>query len=337
MKILVTGASGFVGTHLCTYLLAKDLTLRILLLPHEKNPSFVTENVEVFRGDLTDSESLRGIFEGIELVYHLGAWATFYGKKKNFFGTIVDGTRNMFLEAEHELEVHQDQKLRFVYISSFAALGLGRHFKGLDETAPLQKCGVYYSDAKRVAEEVVQEFTKTTSVKERFEYVIIRPSNVIGPGSVHVVGAVDAFMDNNFRFVDEGKWPAALTYIDNLIDGFYLAGNLPNAAGEIYFLRDNYDDITWKKYQEEIGELVGGKSRGSLPFKFAWVMTGILEFIFRVLNIKSPYTKVTIGLVGRDLSVDSSKARKELGWKTRVSYEEGMEKIKKWIKETYNG
>ncbi len=336
MNILVTGASGFIGSHLCPYLLSKGHTLRILLLPQEKEPSFITNKVEIFRGDLTNPESLRGIMEGIELVYHLGAWATFYGKKKQFYGTIVDGTRNLLLETEHELKLNKKQKLRFVYISSFTAMGLGRHLRGFDETAIPEKCGIFYADAKRIAEGVVQKFASNTTVRKRFEYVIIRPANVIGPGSVHVTGTVDAFLKNNLRFVDHGKWPAALTYIDNLVDGFYLAGTVPYAAGETYFLRDEFDDsITWKKYQEEIGSVIGGKSRGNMPFKFAWVLTGILETIFRLLNIKSPYTKVTIGLVGRDLSVNSSKARSQLGWKTRVSYEQGMTKIKNWIKEFY--
>jgi dihydroflavonol-4-reductase len=335
MKILVTGASGFIGSHLCKYLLSEGHPLRILLLPKESEPDFIQDNVEIFRGDITKPESLRRIFEGVDLVYHLAAWAVFYGKKKQFYGTIVDGTYNLLLELESELQIHQKRKIRFVFISSFTAMGLGRHFTGLDETAPPRKCGVYYADAKRIAEGVVQDFAAQIPLSDRFEYVIIRPANVIGPGSVHVTGTVEAFLRNNLRFVDHGKWPSALTYIDNLIDVFYLAGTLPQAAGQIYFLRDDYDQISWKQYQEEIGSIIGGKSRGSMPFKFAWILTGILESIFRLFNIKSPYTKVTIGIVGRDLSVDSSKARKELGWKTSVSYEDGMKIIKEWIKKTY--
>ncbi len=338
MKILVTGASGFIGSHLCPFLLSKGHKLRILLLPHEPDPPFMAENIEIFRGDLTISESLQGIFEEIDLVYHLAAWAVFYGKKHQFYGTIVDGTHNLLLEVEHELEVHKEQRIRFMYISSFTALGLGRHFVGLDETATLQKCGVFYADAKRIAEGIVQEFANSTPTKERFEYVILRPANVIGPGSVHVTGTVDAFLKNNMRSIDHGKWPSCLTFIDNLLDGFYLAGTLPQAASQIYHLRDgeSFNDVTWKQYQEDIGSVVGGKFRGNMPFKIAWVLTGVLEAIFRFLNIKSPYTKVTIGIIGRDLSVDSSKARQELGWKTKISYSEGMKRIKEWIKVTYN-
>ena len=338
MKILVTGASGFIGSHLCSFLLSKGHSLRILLLPHEDEPLFMTPEVDVFRGDLTKPESLQGIFQNMDLTYHLAAWAVFYGKKKQFYGTIVDGTSNLLLELEHELEMHKESKHRFVYISSFTALGLGRHFVGLDETAVPQKCGVFYADAKRLAEGVVQNFATTTVVKGRFEYVIIRPANVIGPGSIHVTGTVDAFLKNNLRFIDHGKWPSCLTYIDNLLDGFYLAGTVPQATGQTYHLRDgdSFNNVTWKQYQEDIGSVIGGKSRGSLPFKLAWVLTGILEALFRLFNVKSPYTKVTMGIVGRDLSVDSSKARKELGWKTRVPYSEGMEKIKEWIKVTYN-
>jgi len=73
-----------------------------------------------------------------------------------------------------------------------------------------------------------------------------------------------------------------------------------------------------------------------MPFKFAWILTGVLETIFRILNIKSPYTKVTVCIVGRNLNADSSKTRKQLGWKTQVSYSEGMEKIKEWILKTYH-
>ena len=233
MKVLVTGASGFIGSHLCPVLLGNGHNLRILLLPGEKVPAYIPEKVEICYGNLLQPESLKGICKDVELVYHLAARVAFYGKKKDFYGIIIDGTQNLLNEVKDELISNPERFIRFIYTSSFAALGLGRHFKGLDETATPQKCNVYYGDAKRIAETRVQNFAENPEIKDQFEYVIVRPSNVIGPGSVHVSGIIETYLANNFRYVDHGKHLSCVTYIDNMIDGFILVGSKPAAKNQI--------------------------------------------------------------------------------------------------------
>ena len=132
MNALVTGATGFIGSVLVRDLTAKGHHVRALVLPGEKTDALEKQGARIVRGDLTDPGSLRGICDGIDTVFHLAGRVTDWGTKKQFYTAIYDATENLLQEAA-------GKAARFVYASSIAAMGMGRHLKGVKETDPAAK------------------------------------------------------------------------------------------------------------------------------------------------------------------------------------------------------
>ncbi|SHJ84968.1 Nucleoside-diphosphate-sugar epimerase [Desulfatibacillum alkenivorans DSM 16219] len=321
MKALVTGATGFMGAKLCKALAGQGDEIRALIFPGEDYSHIAQWISEIRTGDITDISTLRGAADGVDVVYHLAARVVDYGTREDFFGPILDGTRNM-------LEVSADKAGRFVYISSICACGTGKHLKGRKESDPCQKTGVFYGDAKMEAEVLVKGF------ESRFSggAVIVRPSNVIGPRSVWVAEVGSIIQGGGFAYFDRGRHGAGLLFIDNLVDGILLCGSEKKAAGQTYFFCDDYN-LLWRRYLDDLAAMVGGKIRMNIPFGLAWLLGSIFEKIALATKTRPFITRHAVGLMGRDCEVDTSKAKAELGWKTRASYADATQEIHTWVKE----
>jgi len=321
VKSLVTGATGFIGAKLVHALAEKGDEIRVLAFPGE-DCSHIREYVhEIKEGDITRPETLIGLGDGMDAVYHLAARVLDYGTREQFYGPILGGTRNM-------VEACADRADRFVFVSSICACGTGRHMKGMTEKDLCKRTGVFYGDAKLEAEEIVKSYSS------RFPngYVIVRPSNVTGPGSVFVAELGRRFQESSVPLLDQGKYSASLLYIDNLVDGLLLVGRREEASCQTFFFRDDWQ-VTWKEYLTDVSAMLGKKPRGSLPFSLAWALGFLSEKITQPLGLRPVLTRHSVGLMGRDNDVDITKARAELGWETRITYEQAMNEIRAWVEE----
>ncbi len=319
MKALVTGAAGFIGSSLTPELLKRDIDVRGLVLPGENPERLEAQGVEVRTGDITDPGSIRGLCRGIDIVFHLAGRIAYWGPRRLFFESIVEGTRNVLDEASGKVT-------RFVYASSVCALGSDRHLLGLGEEDPVRKTGIPYADAKQEAEKVVWEYHDKGAVKG----TVFRPANVVGPGSVWVRDTVDSFLNSSVPLFDHGRYSASLVYVDNLVDGIIRAGTLGVGAGRTYHFRDDWD-VTWKEYLTDLGAMVGKRPAASLPFRLVWPVSFLFEKTMSELNRKPPATRHIVGLMGRDNDILNARAKQELGWETKVSYKEAMERIEAWV------
>ncbi len=324
MKALVTGATGFIGSVIVKRLLGEGHTLRALVLEGEDTAELENHAVEIWRGDLTAAHSLIGLCNDIDIVFHCAARVTDWGTKEQFYRAIFDTTRNLINEAAGKIS-------RFVYLSSMAALGLGRHLQGAKETDLPKKSGVPYNDAKADTEKLVMDYHNNGTM----ECVIVRPANVTGPGSVWVRDPLDRFYSiTGLPLMDHGKHSAALVYIDNLVDGIIRAATVPAAAGKTYHFRDDWE-VSWKRYISDLGSCIEKKPGLSIPFRLAWPAGRILESFCNQLNTRAPLTMLSAGVMGRNNDVDTTLARQELGWETIYSYEEAMAAIRAWINDRY--
>jgi nucleoside-diphosphate-sugar epimerase len=319
MHALVTGATGFIGSRLCRELKKREWDIRALVLPGENTRHIKKFVSEIKSGNITEPDTLVGIGDDMDVVFHLAARVLDYGSKEQFYNPIYTGTQNM-LEACHE------GAKRFVFASSIAACGLGRHLKGVKESDPTQKSGIPYNDAKADAEVLVNTY------QDKFlnGCVIVRPANVIGPKSAWVDELGRQFLKTLVPFIDSGRHSASLIFVDNLVDGIILAGTKDKASGEIYQFRDDWD-VTWKQYLIDLSAILGKKPVGSVPFSVAWVMGVIAEKLLTPLGIRPPITRLAAAVMGRNNDLDNTKAKKELGWKTRVSYEDAMKEIREYV------
>jgi nucleoside-diphosphate-sugar epimerase len=324
MKALVTGATGFIGSFLTRRLIADGYRVRALALPAEDTNALQKLGGEIFRGDLTKLESLHGICDGIDIVFHLAGRVTDWGTKQQFYDAIYKATDNLLREAAGKAS-------RFVYVSSIAAMGLGGHLKGVKETDAPRKSGVPYNDAKADAEALARSYHNAGKIT----CTIVRPANVTGPGSVWVRDIVDRMVNSSLPLIDQGRYSSSFVYVENLVDGIILAGTKDAARGKAYHFRDDWE-VTWEQYIKDLGFFVGKGPKGSVPFKLAWVLAWILDKILNPLHIRPPLTRLAVAVMGRDNDVDTTLAREELGWQTKVSYKEALKKIGAWVKERYS-
>jgi 2-alkyl-3-oxoalkanoate reductase len=322
VRAVVTGAAGFIGSHLCRRLRREGFEVRGLLLPGEDSSALEQAGVEVHRGDLLAPPSLRGLIQGGETVFHLAARVLDWGKWEAFHGIIVGGTKNL-------LE-HCRGACRFVFLSSIAAYGVGRTMQGFTEEMPCIRTGIPYGDSKMEAEGLVRTWCGTNGV----DFTIIRPANVIGPGSVWVREALNTFHRGPVPLIGGGDFSASLVGVDNLVEGIRLAATRQEGKQQCFNLRDDWK-VTWRRYLTELGSLVGKEPRGSLPFSAVWALGSLLETVCNPLGLRPPMTRLMAGITGRNNDVSTKSARQLLGWESRVSYEEAMERIKDWVERSY--
>jgi nucleoside-diphosphate-sugar epimerase len=106
-------------------------------------------------------------------------------------------------------------------------------------------------------------------------------------------------------------------------------------VGKLYHLRDDRE-VTWKRYLADLGAMIGKHPRGNLPFPLAWGMGWLMDKLCAPLRLRPPLTRLAVAVMGRNNEEDASPARMDLGWKSRVSYKEAMERIAGWVSEHYS-
>ena len=324
MQALVTGAGGFIGRRLVASLLAKGYAVRALYLPDEDAEEAMRTGVEVVRGDLTNPATIAGIADGIAVVFHLAARVTDWGPLAAFRAVTVDGTR-------HLLDACRGKGIRrFVYFSSFTALGFSRDTVGLDEDAPCVKTGIPYSDTKVEAEVLVVELGRQYDIP----FTIVRPANVIGAGSLWVRDVLDLLYRGPVPIVGDGMAPGAFVHVQNLVDGVILAAESETAIGRTYHFIDDYS-ATWAEYITTLGTWVGKRPRGRVPTALAWRTGAVAERICAPFGIRAPASRIAAGIMGRNHMVSSRRAREELGWTPRVTYPEALAEIREWVDTVY--
>ncbi len=230
--VLVTGGTGFIGSHLVRRLVADGQRLRVLCRPSSSLDRMPPSGVAVTMGDVADRESVRKAMQGIQVVYHLAAttagdWAEHYQ------GTVL-GTRNV-LEAAAEVQAR-----RVVYVSSLGVLHASRFPKNgvVDESFPLEErphARGDYSRAKLDAEQLVRQFANDGDLP----VCVIRPGLVYGPGHGEFLS------DAGFRVskgvvlvVGVGRRRLPLTYVENLVDALLLAAQSQDTCGRTYQIVD---------------------------------------------------------------------------------------------------
>ncbi len=324
MTVLITGAAGFIGSHLAKALIKKGHSVRGLYYSGRNLDQAQALGIDIFKGNLADPASIKGLTKDIDIVFHLATRTLDWGSRKQFESVMVKGTMNLLKEARGNIK-------RFIYFSSIAALGIGRNLEGATEDTKQVKTGIPYCDTKIIAENRVITFC----TKNNIDFTILRPANVIGPGSVWVREIMDAYKRGPVPLINKGKAPGAFIYIDNLIDGTLLAAESDKAIGNTYHLKDNYSE-TWANYLTQLGEIVNKKPAFNLPYKLAFCLSWNCAMVCLPFGIRPPFTRLFVSAIGQNHDVDTRRAKQDLGWSTRVDYDTGMAVITKWVREHYD-
>ena len=321
-RILVTGATGFIGGHLVRRLRAeKEASVRALVRNAAKAEGLAKLGAELVPGDLSDYGSLERAIQGCSVVVHAAAQVSSLPDRDVFAQSNVSGTENV-ARAASAARVE-----RFVHLSSIAVFGLPTGGEILD-SSPRRHCGDPYCDTKLDAENTVWRYHRKAGLPS----VILRPSGVYGPGSTHwSVVPFKRVRKGKMFFVNGGRGRLNYVYIDNLVDAILAAAEDDRAVGDAFIVNDGA--TTWREFFGEYARMAGKNSIRSVPLWAAklWVHYRNLVAAWRGETNRVPPN--ALGFLVGSAVYKQAHIEEKLGYRPRVSLEEGMRRTEAWFRE----
>jgi nucleoside-diphosphate-sugar epimerase len=313
-RVLVTGAGGFTGLALARSLSARGHQVRGLI----RNPAHAGElaraGVEVVPGDVRDEALVRRSLEGVDTVYHLAAVFRRAGVPDSEYRTVhVDATRQL-IELAAELGVR-----RVVHCST---VGVHGHVAGdapATEDAPFHPMDIY-QQTKLEGEWMAQETARRTGVP----LTVVRPGPIYGPGDRRLLKLIGGVARRRFKLLGDGSPRFQMVYVDDLIEGFRLAGEQPNAVGRTYIITGQ-EAPTLRELVDEIASVAQvSPPRIRLPVWPFWLLGAACEAVCVPFGIEPPIFRRRVKFFTSNRWFDTTRARRELGYAPAVSLREGL-------------
>jgi dihydroflavonol-4-reductase len=310
MKIAITGASGYIGSHVVDHALKKGYGVRILVRADINRPDWTEKGVEVFKGDIRHEEALIPFLTGVDYLIHCAAVNTPSSKhRKDILESNVEGVKLVLRTAKK-----QGVK-KIVYTGSTAALGCAGKGKmnNEDTVFNLWNASTDYERSKHLGEKAALELFKN----EEVPVAIAEPAAAVGPGDVKPTYTGILIMD-----LINGKIPAYFDMRHNFVDvrdvayGHLLVLEKGN-IGERYLLCGN-DNIRMSEYFKMICAMTGKKPpRFVLPLWMVYPMAWGFKLLWKLTGIEPCIRLSTVRRARLDLHYDNAKAKKQLGYNPR--------------------
>jgi nucleoside-diphosphate-sugar epimerase len=317
MKALVTGATGFVGTHLTRALLGRGDSVRILARTAERARSLQAAGAEIRLGDLGDPGTLQGIATGMDVVFHLGSAVA--ASPAVFERIDVQGTEHILIEAQRA------GARRFVYVGTLAGYPLAKQNHGgvIDERTPFDDTGLLgsYARSKTLAEAAVLAAHKRGGI----EGVIVRLGLVCGVGANVLPPHVCQRLARDWVILfGDGTVPLPLTHIDNSVDALILAATAQGVGGESFNIVDD-DSITQQEYLALLRQAAGGRPRVLRLPTISYYALGLVSEMAATARKREPTTnRYRIRTRLAHVRWDCNKAKHMLQWRPRVRLRDGL-------------
>ena len=325
MNILITGGTGFVGRYLVRELLSRGDFCRLLVRSKSNIEGLPNKNqIELWQGDITSQDTLKGIAKDIDYVYHLAAVghvsAISEEAYKNFIRVNVHGTKNLIIEcAGFNIK-------KFVHFSSTAAMGLIKN-KFTNETDMPQPVTPYQKsklESERVAFSMGKQYKIPT--------VVIRPCMIYGiHGKGEFLKMCRLMNRGLFPKVGFGKNLTPLVHVSDVVQGAIKAAE-KGIPGEIYLIASEHS-IELSELRNMVIKAFG--KRTLYPFVPVWAMFFVawcFELTAKITGRPPIATRRNIASTVWDREFSIEKARKDLGYNPQVSFQEGIAETVQWFK-----
>ncbi len=321
MRALVTGANGFTGSYLVKNLLGKNYTVRALVRKTSNLDLLKDLDVEYVYADLAKDEISKDIMKDVDVVYHVGAAFRTEGVPQSYFWDVnVEGTRKL-LEAAKETNVK-----KFVHCSTVGVQGDIKN-PPAKETHPYNP-GDYYQESKLDGEKLALKFFKEKGLKG----TVVRPVGIYGPGDTRFLKLFKFINNGKFRMIGSGNVLYHLTFVEDLVEGFVLAGEKEEANNEIFTIGGN-SYLTLSELVEKIAKILDKPvPKSSIPVWPVWIAGALCELVCKPLGISPPIFRRRIDFFIKDRAFDISKAKNILGYNPKVDLDEGLKRTADWYK-----
>lgn len=320
MKVVVTGGTGFTGSHLTRRML--DRGYDVTVLDNQKglfDDEFKARGAKIIYGTVTDDKVLDEALEGAEVVHHLAAAFRKVNMANKVYSEVNQGGMRKLLETAQKKGVR-----KVVYCSTQGVHGNIENPPG-DENSPI-KPEDYYQFSKHQGELVAQEF-----MKEGMDITILRPTALYGPGDPGRFLMMYKWVARGyFPFFGDGKVFYHPVYVENFVDAHELAAEKPEAKGQTYIIADD-------KYYY-IRDIVAMISKVMnmpckflhLPFAPLYAASAVVEFLYKPLPWDPPIFRRRADWYRQNRAFKIDKARRELGYEPKVKLEEGLKITGQW-------
>ncbi|MEO8456252.1 MAG: NAD-dependent epimerase/dehydratase family protein [Chloroflexota bacterium] len=326
MKALVTGATGFLGSHIAERLVQRGEQVRALVRPTSRTSFLEGLGVEIVRGDVTDAPSLPAALSGVDVVYHAAAMVSDWAAWDEFKSVTIGGTRNM-LKAARDANVG-----RFLYVSTDGVYRYQDLRHGVTEETPMERhfgAFDYYRRSKTAAERIVRKYMERGDLP----VTIVRPALILGERDAAMLpGVIQHLSLPGSIYLGSGRNRLPIVYAGDVAELSILAAtNLPSAGQTYNAVNEEY--VTQRDLFAITSEEAGVPSpKRSLPFRAAYTAALAMELSSRVRgwSHRPSLTRFSANLLGIDYVESSAKAGHELGWKPEVGYREAVRRSVEW-------
>lgn len=313
MRILITGGTGFVGSHLADALLAQGHEVHLLGRNFQASHP---QSVPV-KADLGDRPAVVDACMGMDAVYHVGALSAPWGRREDFFRTNVDGTRYV-LEGCRRHSVS-----RLIYVSSPSVVFDGRDQVCITESAPYPAHFLStYSLTKKLGEDLV-----AAAAGQGQPAIILRPKAIFGPGDRSLLPRLlEVARRGRLPQIGDGANLVDLTFIDNVVQALLLALKSTAALGKTYHITNDEHVPLWSVIRRLLERLGLPTRLKTVPVDVAMAAAQLMEWQASLTGTEPLLTRYTTAILARTQTYDIRAAQRDLGYTPIVTIDEGLER-----------
>ncbi|HRN27304.1 MAG: NAD(P)-dependent oxidoreductase [Ignavibacteriaceae bacterium] len=319
---VVTGANGFVGSHLVDNLLSKGLKVRCLVRKSSNLRWLDGKNVEIFNSGLSDKDGLRKAFKDANYIFHV-AGVVKSKTAEGYFKGNVDTTRNLL---EVALESKSSIK-RFLVVSSQTVSGPSTEGKPVNEETECNPITTY-------GRSKLEEEKLALSYKDKLPITICRAPAVYGERDTEIFIYFQTFNKGLTTTIGFNKKELSLIHVVDLVEGFYLAAMSEKAVGQIYFIGSE-KFYTWQEINSITSKVLNKKPIIiKVPHFLVYTIASVAQF-FAMFSSKPATLNIEKAkdITQQYWTCDTSKAIRDLGYKQKISIEDGIKRTCDWYKE----
>ncbi|GAC1646776.1 MAG: NAD(P)-dependent oxidoreductase [Ktedonobacteraceae bacterium] len=321
MTIVVTGATGFLGSALTMELIKQKQDVRVLVRNEQKARQQFGDAVTIVSGEITDVSQVQAAIDGATVVYHLVGRLYHPSVPTELYReTHVEGTR-ILLNACNG----QSQLQRVVHCSTTGVLGVTGDRKPADENAPFAPTNPYEVtklEGELLALSAYKEYGLPVSV--------IRPGLVYGPGDLHLLGFFSSINKGWPCLIQGGRALIHPVYINDMTDAFLLSAERREAIGRRYNIAGEHP-VSFKTLSIAIAHALGKQlPKGNIPLSLANLASDVFSVIPGLQGERAPLTRSRVKFLTNSRVYSIERAQKELGYASKVGLDEGMKRTAAW-------
>jgi dihydroflavonol-4-reductase len=318
---VVTGANGFVGSNLVDYLIQKNFEVRCIVRKSSNLQWLQAKELKIFDCGLFDKEGLREALKDVNYIFHVAGVVKAKDEAGYFKGN-VESTK-ILLEIAEELK---DQIRKFVVVSSQTVSGPASKDRPVTEEMVPNPLTTY-------AKSKLKQEQLTLSFKDKFPVTICRAPAIYGERDTEIFIYFQVFNRGLTTMIGFDKKELSLLHVSDLAEGLFLAAVSENSNGKIYFISSERF-YTWDEVGNITSQVLGKKAiRIRIPHFIVFIIAAFAQF-FAMFSSKPATLNIEKAkdLVQSYWICDTSKAMRELGYRQKVSLEEGIKRTCNWYK-----